>query len=144
MLPQKVPHPLGIGLAVLTQRPTDGLADEKGLLVRPSPAKIKQLLDICLRSLAQLGDERLLAMLLEQGRVVRVGDGIVYRSEDFDNIELRVRDYLVDSGSITLAEARDLFSTSRRYAQAILEELDARGVTRRVGDERVLRAGGPA
>jgi len=34
---------------------------------------------------------------------------------------------------------RDLFDTSRKYALAFLEYLDAKGVTRRVGDERVLR-----
>ena len=47
-------------------------------------------------------------------------------------------------GTITLAQARDLLGTSRRYAQAFLEDLDRQRVTRRVGDARVLRgaAGG--
>ena len=84
--------------------------------------------------LAQLGgDERLQSMLLEQGRVIRIGDGIVYRREDFDEMTDRVRAHILEHESITLAETRDLFGTSRRYAQAILEELDARGLTRRVG-----------
>lgn len=87
------------------------------------------------------GDTRLLEMLIDQGRALRVGDGILYRREDFDRMTERVKAYIVENGSITLAETRDLFGTSRRYAQAILEELDARGVTRRRGDERVLRPG---
>jgi selenocysteine-specific elongation factor len=41
-------------------------------------------------------------------------------------------------GKITLAETRDLFNNSRKYAQALLEHLDQEKVTRRVGDERVL------
>jgi hypothetical protein len=32
---------------------------------------------------------------------------------------------------------------SRKFAQALLEAMDAQGVTRRVGDERVLRRRGP-
>ena len=40
---------------------------------------------------------------------------------------------------ITVAQVRDLFDTSRKYALALLEYLDAKGVTRRAGDERVLR-----
>ncbi len=40
---------------------------------------------------------------------------------------------------ISLAEARDLFNTSRKYAQALLEHLDAIGVTVRAGDYRKLR-----
>jgi selenocysteine-specific elongation factor len=42
-------------------------------------------------------------------------------------------------GSITLAGVRDLFGTSRKYAQAYLEHLDGEHVTLRRGDERVLR-----
>jgi selenocysteine-specific elongation factor len=40
---------------------------------------------------------------------------------------------------ITLARFRDLLDTSRRTAQLLLERFDADGITRRVGDERVLR-----
>jgi selenocysteine-specific elongation factor len=40
---------------------------------------------------------------------------------------------------LTLARFRDLMGTSRKTAQMLLERLDADGVTRRVGDERVLR-----
>ncbi len=41
--------------------------------------------------------------------------------------------------SIALAELRDDLGASRRFAQGLLERLDADGVTRRVGDRRVLR-----
>ena len=41
--------------------------------------------------------------------------------------------------SIALAELRDDLGASRRIAQGLLERLDADGVTRRVGDRRVLR-----
>ena len=47
-------------------------------------------------------------------------------------------------GSITIASLRDELQTSRRYAQALLELLDAQRVTLRVGDERVLRRRGSA
>jgi selenocysteine-specific elongation factor len=50
----------------------------------------------------------------------------------------RVRSHIEQEGSITLAQVRDLFGTSRKYAQALLEHLDEKGITRRVGDARVL------
>ncbi len=53
----------------------------------------------------------------------------------------RVVESIGEEGSITLAQTRDLFGTSRKYAQALLEELDAQRVTRRDGDARVLRGG---
>ena len=51
----------------------------------------------------------------------------------------RIQAHLAAQGTITLAEVRDLFGTSRKYAQAVLEEMDARRITRREGDGRVLR-----
>jgi len=44
---------------------------------------------------------------------------------------------LVERERISLADVRDRFGTSRKYAQALLELLDTRRVTRRIGDERV-------
>ena len=41
--------------------------------------------------------------------------------------------------SISVAQVRDLFSTSRKYALALMEFLDKQKITRRVGDERVIR-----
>jgi selenocysteine-specific elongation factor len=55
-------------------------------------------------------------------------------------VRARVERVIVDDGSITLARLRDELDTSRRYAQALLEHLDAARVTRRLPDDsRVLR-----
>ena len=40
---------------------------------------------------------------------------------------------------MTVAAAREIFGTSRKYVLPLLEYLDQQRVTRRVGDERVLR-----
>ena len=51
----------------------------------------------------------------------------------------RVRGLVQRDGSVSIATLRDELHTSRRYAQALLELLDAERVTLRVGDARVLR-----
>jgi len=51
----------------------------------------------------------------------------------------KVRSDILERGRITLAEVRDLFHTSRKYAQALLEHLDAQGLTIREGDYRKLK-----
>lgn len=90
--------------------------------------------------LRQLGNEaELLEALLEQGVLVRISGGVLFRRDDFTNIVERVRTAAQTQGSITLAQVRDLFDTSRKYAQAILEEMDTRRITKREGDVRVLR-----
>ena len=91
-------------------------------------------------SLRTLGDsEELLDYLLESGQLVRLGGGVLFHQGDFDAMRQQVIEFARAHGSITLAQARDLFQTSRKYVQALLEELDAQRVTRRAGDERVLR-----
>jgi selenocysteine-specific elongation factor len=50
----------------------------------------------------------------------------------------QIKDHLARSGKINVAELRDLFRTSRKYAIALLEHLDDIRITRREGDDRVL------
>jgi selenocysteine-specific elongation factor len=84
-------------------------------------------------------DPELARYLESEGKLVRVGDGLAVGAEAY----ARAREALVGecerAGRITLARFRDLLGVSRRPAQLLLERFDADGVTRRVGDERVLR-----
>ncbi len=80
----------------------------------------------------------LLAFLEERGDVVNCGDGVVFDREAYEEMVRRVVARLRERGPLTLAEARDMLSTSRRYVQALLERLDRERITRRTGDERVL------
>jgi len=81
----------------------------------------------------------LLDLLLEQGQLVRISGGLLFRQRDFAAMVEAVQGMAQEQESITLAQVRDLFDTSRKYAQALLEEMDARRITRREGDARVLR-----
>ena len=85
-------------------------------------------------------DDSDLARYLErENRVVRLGDGFVVSRRAFGEARALLVEEVERSGSITLARFRDLLGTGRRPAQLLLERFDADGVTRRVGDERVLR-----
>jgi selenocysteine-specific elongation factor len=78
-------------------------------------------------------DAQLARFLEEQGRLVRVGDGYAISPAAYE----RAREALFDG--ITLAQLRDALGVGRKAAQLYLERFDADGVTRRVGDARVLR-----
>ncbi|TAJ18146.1 MAG: selenocysteine-specific translation elongation factor [Dehalococcoidia bacterium] len=81
------------------------------------------------------------AYLIDSGRAVDCGDGVILDASAFEHARQAITAILTGrEAPITLAEARDLFGVSRRNAQAILERLDRQGVTIRVGDGRVLRA----
>ena len=82
----------------------------------------------------------LLALLTEQARVVRAGDGVMFDAATWGRLQAQVVGHLRAHGKVTVAEVRDMQGTSRRYALAVLEHLDDLKITRRQGDERFLLA----
>jgi selenocysteine-specific elongation factor len=89
-------------------------------------------------SIEALGEE-LLNVLLKRGDLVQVAPDVLFLPETYQEMVGRVRGQIEREGSITLPDVRDMFSSSRKYAQGLLEHLDEKGVTKRVGDKRVLR-----
>ncbi len=87
------------------------------------------------------GEDDLLSYLEDRGDIVRVGEGIVFDAEAYREMTEQVVAHLKERRTVTLAQVRDMLGTSRKYAQALLEHMDQERITRRVGDERVLRGG---
>lgn len=79
----------------------------------------------------------LLAALVETAAVRRIDDSVVFAPAAYDEILTTTLAILEAEGAITVARFRDRFSTSRKYALAVLEHFDRLNITRRVGDERV-------
>jgi selenocysteine-specific elongation factor len=84
-------------------------------------------------------DAALARFMEQQGRLVRAGDGYALSPAAYEHARSVLFAELETSGQIALARFRDLLGVSRKTAQLILERFDADGVTRRQGDERVLR-----
>ena len=84
-------------------------------------------------------DAELLGLLVDDGRVVKVSDSVVFEAEAYADMLGKIEARARESGEITVGDVRDMFATSRKYALALLEHLDRERVTRRVGDARVLR-----
>lgn len=83
--------------------------------------------------------EEVLNTLVDLGNLVAIPPDVIFRKQDYEDMVNRIRQHLQKQKQITVAETRDLFNTSRRYALALLEHLDAIGVTARNGDFRHLR-----
>lgn len=77
--------------------------------------------------------------LVELGHLVPVSNEVVFRKQDYDALVRAVRQRLLAEKTLTVVAFRDQFNTSRRYALAFLEHLDAIGITVREGDDRRLR-----
>jgi selenocysteine-specific elongation factor len=83
-----------------------------------------------------------LRALRDAGRAARVGRAMYAHPDALAEVRARVEQIIAAEGSITLARLRDELQTSRKFAQAHLEHLDAERVTKRLPDDsRVLRRG---
>jgi selenocysteine-specific elongation factor len=91
-------------------------------------------------AMAAVGED-VFQWLLDSGRLARVSEDVVFAAVAYDAMLQQILDHLRREGTITVAQVRDLLGTSRKYALALMEHLDARHITRRVGDARVLRKG---
>ncbi len=87
----------------------------------------------------RLVGEEVLALLIARGDLVRVSREVLFLPETYAHLVEGVQALIRERGRVTVAEVRDTFETSRKYAVALLEHLDERRITRRVGDVRVLR-----
>jgi selenocysteine-specific elongation factor len=122
---------------------------------RPEPGPLSERAAAIERTLREAGDrpprdtelgegaDAALAELRAAGRAVRLDRTMHIHREALDAVAARVAEIIAAEESITLARLRDELSTSRRYAQALLEGLDADRVTLRLPDDRrVLRRRG--
>ncbi len=96
-----------------------------------SPPSVKQCAE-------EIG-EPLLQALIETGQLIQLSEDVLFEHPVYEEMQTAVIDHIKEYGSITLAELRDKFDTSRKYAVAVLEYLDQTGITLRRDDKRVLR-----
>jgi len=87
----------------------------------------------------QLVGAEVLAALIDLGRLIKLSEEVLLLAGTYRSGVDEIRAYLIEHKTITVAQVRDLFNTSRKYALALVEYLDAQGITKRLGDERTLR-----
>jgi selenocysteine-specific elongation factor len=145
-------------LALDAQQPEVALADESDIVRLAShraqfnPAQQKAVDALLAQCRAQpwatpsvkdaragLGDDVYEAML-RQKLLVQMGGDVILLPETYARAVNDVRGFIQREGQMTAAQARDLFNTTRKYSLGLMEHLDAIGVTKRVGDARVLKA----
>ncbi len=90
-------------------------------------------------SATKVEDAELARYLEGEGRLVRLGDGFAVSAGAYEVARDLVSTEAAAAGEITLARFRDLAGVGRRDAQLLLERMDVDGLTRRIGDRRVLR-----
>ena len=76
--------------------------------------------------------EELYKSLVDIGELFQVSPEVVYRRKDYDFLVKSVQEYFGSQATLTVAQFRDKYNTSRKYALAFLEHLDTIGITVRM------------
>lgn len=87
-----------------------------------------------------LGDEALLNALIHQGDLVRLNADVVLSAGVYHEWVLYAKGQLEAGHPLHIGAFRDQFSTTRKYALAFLEHLEAHQLTQRFGDEHIARS----
>lgn len=77
-----------------------------------------------------------LHFLLRAGELVRVRDDLVIHADALDRLVAGLRERFDRAEQFSVADFRDWAGVTRKHAIPLLEHLDSRRVTRRVGDNR--------
>lgn len=105
-------------LMAMTQAPT-------------APPSYKEAVDL-------LGNnEAILRALIDLREIVQVSADVIFTESIYDEMVNTTLDLLDAGEDVSVKTLRDHFQTSRKYAMSFLEHLDAIGITKRVGDQRV-------
>jgi selenocysteine-specific elongation factor len=83
--------------------------------------------------------EEVMQSMIEVGQLTRLSPEVILLTETYNDFIKWLKDYLQQNQTINVAQVRDIFRTSRKYALALLEYTDEQRITKRVGDDRVLR-----
>ncbi|HEY3281720.1 MAG TPA: selenocysteine-specific translation elongation factor [Armatimonadota bacterium] len=84
-----------------------------------------------------------LAALIDQGTLVHIAPGLYLHRDAYDTALAALRELAAAHGSVTVGLMRDAVGSSRKVIVPLMEHFDTLGITRRVGDSRVLiEAGG--
>ena len=80
-----------------------------------------------------------LNLLLAEGELIRIKDGLYYEKEALESILERVRAWFTDHTNLDISGLKSILGLSRKYLVALLEYMDNAHITVRVGDTRSLR-----
>ena len=84
--------------------------------------------------------QKILDALISEGTVISTEPGMIFDADTVEQAKTAIRRLAeAGDGTVTLAHFRDEIQTSRKYALSLLEYFDRTGLTRKLGDSRVLR-----
>jgi selenocysteine-specific elongation factor len=81
-------------------------------------------------------DPAVVRALLRAGTLVDI-DGVVFTAEAVEQARTLIAGAVLERGTLSIADVRDLLGSTRKYVLPLVMRMDAEGITRRRGDDRI-------
>ena len=85
------------------------------------------------------GSKEIIDFLIQEGEIVKLSDGILLESKNYDIMKNKLIDFLKINGSISIAQVRELLGISRKYIIPLLNKMDEEKITQRRENVRILK-----
>ncbi len=86
------------------------------------------------------GGKEIIDFLIQEGEIIKLSDGILLESKNYDIMKNKLIDFLKINGSISIAQVRELLGISRKYIIPLLNKMDEEKITQRKENVRILKA----
>jgi selenocysteine-specific elongation factor len=81
-----------------------------------------------------------LMILVGEGNIVKIKADLYFHAGAVSELKEKVVAFLTDHGEMSTPQFKDIAGVSRKYLIPLMEHLDSRNITIRVGDIRKLRS----
>ena len=85
------------------------------------------------------GGKEIIDFLIQEGEIIKLSDGILLESKNYDIMKNKLIDFLKINGSISIAQVRELLGISRKYIILLLNKMDEEKITQRKENVRILK-----
>ncbi len=85
------------------------------------------------------GRKEIIDFLIQEGEIVKLSDGILLETKNYDIMKNKLIDFLKINGSISIAQVRELLGISRKYIIPLLNKMDEEKITQRKENVRILK-----
>ena len=85
------------------------------------------------------GGKEIIDFLIQEGEIIKLSEGILLESKNYDIMKNKLIDFLKINGSISIAQVRELLGISRKYIIPLLNKLDKEKITQRKENVRILK-----
>ncbi|GAG60766.1 unnamed protein product [marine sediment metagenome] len=85
------------------------------------------------------GGKEIIDFLIQEGEIIKLSDGILLESKNYNIMKNKLIDFLKINGSISIAQVRELLGISRKYIIPLLNKMDEEKITQRKENVRILK-----